>query len=118
MPNFSLLLIPKNRVADWRCDPRTHIKEIVKHARTQAEGEQLAAVGGMHTSTSASNVMEQIENQTRNPTLNRDGIPIECSIGHALVTSMRMRSLITGKNLLRLATSTTSPSTWRQPGMT
>ena len=50
----------------------------MRHAKTQLEGEQLAAVGGMHTSTSASNVMEQIEQGTsRNPTLNAEGIPRE-----------------------------------------
>lgn len=54
----------------WRRAPEDHMQEILDHAATQKEGEDLVAVGGMHTSEAIKNVMALIEDsQCPNPEL-------------------------------------------------
>ena len=52
--------------------PQEHLQELLAHAKTQPEGEDLVAVGGMHTSVSVGTVLVQIENKAcNNPELTR-----------------------------------------------
>ncbi len=54
----------------WRRRPQECLKEILEHAKTQKEGEDLVAVGGMHTSIAVNNVIVLIEDgQCPNPGL-------------------------------------------------
>lgn len=54
----------------WRRRPQEFLKEILEHAKTQKEGEDLVAVGGMHTSIAVNNVIVLIEEgQCPNPGL-------------------------------------------------
>ena len=54
----------------WRQRPQDFLEEILKHATTQKEGEDLVAVGGMHTSEAVKNVIALIEEgQSPNPGL-------------------------------------------------
>ncbi len=54
----------------WRRRPQECLKEILEHAKTQKEGEDLVAVGGMHTSIAVNNVIVLIEEgQCPNPGL-------------------------------------------------
>ncbi len=45
----------------WKLDPQDNLEEILAHADTQKEGENLVAVGGMHTSEGLKNVIALIE---------------------------------------------------------
>jgi hypothetical protein len=52
-------------------DPQAHLEEILAHASTQKPGEDLVAIGGMHTSVGLVNVIAKIESgECVNPELN------------------------------------------------